>query len=833
SNSGGLAVFLGSVTQTLSGAHAYSGSTTINTGTLIVDGSLPSASTVTVANTAKLGGTGSVGPVNVQSGGRVRPGSSPGILDSLDVSFANGSFFDVEIGGTSPGDAATNHDQLKVTGTVSLGNATLTTTAFNGFVPSLGNTFAILVNDGTDLIPDTFDGLTEGATISNFLGSGFNATITYAANTDAGTVGNDVVLTVTELETSIALDGSNNLVITDQNGGTSNDTLTIQSDTTNSRFVISDPSQLLSTSIAGATGSGTNTVTIPFALVAGSQIFVNTLAGNDSLTIDLSLGNFSKSITYDGGNPATGPADSLTLTGGPLGGGSFASVTHAFSSASAGTIDVTGNSQFSYLGLEPITDNLSATNRVFTFNGGAETITVSDDGTVGNSISRIDSTLGESLMFANPGSSLTINAGSGDDTINVQGLDSNFNAAVTINGDSNTDTVSFQTNATSIASSVLTVNAETVNTSQAVTTGGINWTTDTVAITALVDAGAGNITIAPQTTGRTIGIGTGALGGVNLTSAELGFLASSGTVTIGRSNSNGGVDIRTADLSGEAFDFAVFGGSITFNGAGSTVLIFANTQQAEFHALGAIGEDSGAADVEVLGAAAVLFESTANINDLEIQNIAKLAARTTVGGDVTVNSTGDVEIATVNAVSGVTGTNGRAVVTAVGTITVNQPVSASSSGVVTLDATNNVIVNASVTTASGVLTIKADNDVTSNSSGTLTTTSGAIVITADDDANANGTIDYDAAIAGGTMGVTFGLADLDGDVSGVISGSGSVTKTGAGTLTFAAGTTHSYTGATTVGAGRLNVNGTTNSASAVSVASGAGRWAARARLTGP
>ncbi|MFM9960443.1 MAG: beta-propeller fold lactonase family protein, partial [Planctomycetaceae bacterium] len=449
-NSGGLAVSIGSATQTLSGTHTYSGNTTINTGTLIVNGSLPSASTVTVANTASLGGTGTVGPATVQSGGHVRPGSSPGILDSLDVSFASGSFFDVEIGGTTPGDAITNHDQLKVTGTVSLGNATLMTTAFNGFVPVAGNTFTILVNDGTDAITGTFNGLAEGATLSNFLGTGLDAKITYVANTDSGSVGNDVVLTFGELETGVSLDGSNNLVITDTNGGTSNDTLTIQSNTATSQFIITAASGTILTTIVGATGSGTSTVSIPFGSVGGSQILVNTLAGNDSLTIDLSLGLFSKTITYDGGNPTVATGDSLTLTG-----GTFATVTHTFTSNSAGTIAVTGNATISYLGLEPVTDNLSVTDRIFTFTGGAETITLTD--ATGANMT-IDSTLGESVTFANPTGSLTINAGTGADIVTVTSVDAAYNVDLTINGDAGNDTVNLNSDITFASGESLNVN---------------------------------------------------------------------------------------------------------------------------------------------------------------------------------------------------------------------------------------------------------------------------------------------------------------------------------------------------------------------------------------
>lgn len=106
---------------------------------------------------------------------------------------------------------------------------------------------------------------------------------------------------VASSETEITLDASNNLVITDAKGGASNDALTIKADTTNSVFVISDAALTISTTIAGATGSGTNSVSIPFAAVTGAQVIVNSLGGDDSLTVDFSLGSFRKAVSFDGG----------------------------------------------------------------------------------------------------------------------------------------------------------------------------------------------------------------------------------------------------------------------------------------------------------------------------------------------------------------------------------------------------------------------------------------------------------------------------------------------------------------------------------------------------
>jgi hypothetical protein len=125
--------------------------------------------------------------------GNVSPGlaGAAGILNVTgDFAFANGSSYTVQIGGTSPGTSSTNHDQIDVVGTVTIGTSvTLSAIQFSGFVPATNNTFTIIKNDGTDAVVGTFASLPEGATISNFLGSGVDARITYA-----GGDGNDVVL---------------------------------------------------------------------------------------------------------------------------------------------------------------------------------------------------------------------------------------------------------------------------------------------------------------------------------------------------------------------------------------------------------------------------------------------------------------------------------------------------------------------------------------------------------------------------------------------------------------------------------------------------------------
>ena len=126
--------------------------------------------------------------------GTISPGISPGILTvSGDFTFADGGVLLAELGGTSPGTAAGDHDQVNVSGTVTIaGNVALSTSAFGGYLPSGSETYTLVSNDGGGAVIGTFTGLAEGATISSdFLGSGLIATISYI-----GGDGNDVVITV-------------------------------------------------------------------------------------------------------------------------------------------------------------------------------------------------------------------------------------------------------------------------------------------------------------------------------------------------------------------------------------------------------------------------------------------------------------------------------------------------------------------------------------------------------------------------------------------------------------------------------------------------------------
>ena len=177
-------------------AIAYSGSIAVNNGIFVVDANIPgsavtvnSSSTGGVFGLSGLGGTGTVGAVNVVQGG-VSAGTLTAPTGILNIAggltfTANGAYL-CKIGGTTPG--ASGHDQLNVTGTVTLANARLGPLPWNAFRPAIGDSFTIIRNDGSDPVNGTFLNAPEGATFAGPLNTAFR--ISYVAGD-----GNDIAIT--------------------------------------------------------------------------------------------------------------------------------------------------------------------------------------------------------------------------------------------------------------------------------------------------------------------------------------------------------------------------------------------------------------------------------------------------------------------------------------------------------------------------------------------------------------------------------------------------------------------------------------------------------------
>lgn len=178
-------------TLTLSAPNVYSGGTTVNGGTLLVNnttGSGTGTGAVTVNNAGTtLGGTGIIsGSVTVNTGANLAPGASTGILQTGALTLESNSNFVLDLNSLVAG---TGYDQLRVTGAVSLGGSNILVNAGPGL--SLGDTFFVLLNDSSDAISGQF------AQVSLVSSEGYIFAVDYFANGDSGMLGNDISLTVT------------------------------------------------------------------------------------------------------------------------------------------------------------------------------------------------------------------------------------------------------------------------------------------------------------------------------------------------------------------------------------------------------------------------------------------------------------------------------------------------------------------------------------------------------------------------------------------------------------------------------------------------------------
>lgn|GEM_PF-2734037 len=202
----------------------------------------------------------------------------------------------------------------------------------------------------------------------------------------------------------------------------------------------------------------------PVVLTGITSITFNSLEGDDNFRITNPAGGLSDpidGITFNGGTGGeNGSGDTLEIIGGMA-----TTVKHVFVDDATGSIfyDSEVMATISYTGLEPIIDTIDATNRIFSFTGAAEAITLSNSVTAGETL--IDSTLGESVSFLNPTGTLTIHTeedgGSGIDSVTVNGLDPAFNASLAIQAGGD-DAVTFQS-AIDLVSGDLLVTAETVD----------------------------------------------------------------------------------------------------------------------------------------------------------------------------------------------------------------------------------------------------------------------------------------------------------------------------------------------------------------------------------
>ena len=361
--------------------------------------------------------------------------------------------------------------------------------------------------------------------------------------------------------------------------------------------------------------------------------------------------------------------------------------------------------------------------------------------------------------------------------------------------------------------------------------------------------------------GGTLQIGTGGTGGVLGVSA----LTNNGTLVFSRSTAS----TYSGVLSGSGALVKDGAGTLTLSGSnsytGATIVSAGTLQMGSRNALGIgvpLTVNAGTLDLNgfrvAVGAfsgssGAIITSSTSGAVTLTTSS----AADSTFGGAIQDGAgtaalykegAGTLTLSGSNSYTGATTVNGGTLaVTSGGAINHGGAnLNVGLFGTATLNVTGGRVTNAdgslgsyagsvgTATVSSGTWANTGDLVVGNSGTGTLTMTGGLVSVGGTlsqgnfgtINLNSGGTLQIGTGGTGGVLGVStltnngtliFNRSDAS-TYAGIISGSGALTKQGAGTLTLSG--SNSYTGATTVSAGELKVNGSTGTG-AMTIASDA------------
>lgn len=192
-------------------------------------------------------------------------------------------------------------------------------------------------------------------------------------------------------------------------------------------------------------GGGNDTITVEqidagWGGDAADNIVINGDGGDDKMIVNFDnplrdpIPFTGTGITFNGG---VGGTDSVQFDGTTL----FDSVVHTGTTTSAGSSTFTANpatllGTVAYTGIEGNTvDNMTmATAREFTLTAAGDIVTLDDNGTDGDNTARYQSNTQPTVVFDISGTtSVTVTGGAGDDTVNLEQLDSGYTGSIAAN----------------------------------------------------------------------------------------------------------------------------------------------------------------------------------------------------------------------------------------------------------------------------------------------------------------------------------------------------------------------------------------------------------------
>ncbi|WP_426166330.1 autotransporter-associated beta strand repeat-containing protein [Sandarakinorhabdus sp. DWP1-3-1] len=775
----GSVVKAGAGTLILEGAKTYIGTTTVNSGTLQLDGSL--TSDVTVNAGATLSGNGSVAAartVTIADGGIIAPGTSPGTLTVGNLVLNAGSVLNFELAAPNAPLGGAGSDLIVVTNNLTL-DGTINTTALLGFdagtyrVINYGNLLAnnvLLAGSGPA-------GFTYSIVTTTGIGGGAGGVNLLVAFDGprywdgTGPFGNNVVNGGDGIWTA----GATNW--TDATGAGALSWANTEGVFAGSAGTVSVVGPQTFTSLTFTTGGYVLTDGGSGSLVTNGASVVDTATAAADVTVFDLVVSGAGSIVKQG----VGYLD-LTRANSYAGGTDIQGGTvRAYVSGAVGGGDVTmaGGTAF-----DLVTGGITLANN-FVLNG-------VDTFRVYNGLSAIDGVIsGSGSLFYDEAGTLALNAAntySGGTTINFGAVQVGNDAALGAGGVTIADntTLIAGVSGLALANAVATLGSGKVDSGPGVFTlnGAIS--------------GAGSIS--------QVGTGNLVLNGNN-SFTDLGI--NQGTVTVGTNTAAG---IGSININDNATLAAGADGLALANAITTTANGIVNAGPGVFTLNGNIG---GAGSISQVGTGTLVLNGDNSFTDLGINQGTVVVGTNTAAGIGSININDNATLAA--------GADGLALVNGV-TTTGNGIVNAGP-GVFTL---NGNIGGAGSISQVGTGTLVLNGD---NSFADLGINQGTVVVGSNTAAGIGSiNINNNATLAAGMSGLvlanavtTTGAGTIDTGpgvltMTGAIGGDGGIAKTGSGTLTLTG--TSTYTGATSVDAGNLNVNGALGN-TAVTVLSGA------------
>ncbi|HMX39296.1 MAG TPA: HYR domain-containing protein, partial [Saprospiraceae bacterium] len=285
-------------------------------------------------------------------------------------------------GGTAGNGSSGTYTQLNAVGTVDLTGVGLVLSG--SYNPAICQTFTLVVNDGTDAIIGTFNGLPEGAVINMAPFTSLNALISYVGGT-----GNDVVITVSgdiniQGNGTSIVDGDNSPDLLDGTdfgstpGAPISRTFTIQN---TGGAPLSLGAGAITFSGANASLFSVSNVSLPATINSGSSITFDVIYSPSGIGIHAATVNIANNDCDEGAYDFAITAKSCTVPsftacpGAPVTGNTQTGVCTAVL-----TYDVSANGApmptLAYAFTGATTGSGSGTGSGSTFNGGNTTVTV-------------------------------------------------------------------------------------------------------------------------------------------------------------------------------------------------------------------------------------------------------------------------------------------------------------------------------------------------------------------------------------------------------------------------------------------------------------------------